>query len=51
MRRIKWCPNGCGKSVHSIISGCKVIKKYECMRCKKKFSKEELQNFKDGKHR
>lgn len=42
MKSAYWCPSkkGCGKSVY--YSGNYRLGKYECLRCKKLFKKEEL---------
>jgi ribosomal protein S27AE len=41
MRSKKWCPNGCGRSVSSIIKDFHK-RKYQCERCLKFFTKKKM---------
>ena len=42
-RYLRWCPNGCGKSVVCIRTGNDRGYNYYCPRCRKIFKKRDLE--------
>ncbi len=46
-RYTHWSPCGCGKQV-ICVCGRLTEKRYECMICKKRFSKQEIDKYKKG---
>jgi len=43
----KWCPNGCGKQVIAESCSWKRQDRYICLKCKRRFTKEQIKNEKN----